>query len=167
MGLRLLHLVQPISNLFPSVQKPIRAINTRQKLLYTSITLFIYLVCSQIPIYGVLRAEGSDPFMWMRVILASNRGTLMQLGLSPIISAGWILQLLIGVGIISADMRTEQDSRLFEASQKLLAMLLAFGEAFAYVWSGAYGNLQQIGFVNASLIVLQLTASGFIVILLD
>jgi len=89
------------------------------------------------------------------------------LGLSPIISAGWILQLLIGVGIISADMRTEQDSRLFEASQKLLAMLLAFGEAFAYVWSGAYGNLEQIGFVNASLIVLQLTASGFIVILLD
>ena len=105
--------------------------------------------------------------MWMRVILASNRGTLMELGLSPIISAGWILQLLIGVGIISADMRTEQDSRLFEASQKLLAMLLAFGEAFAYVWSGAYGNLEQIGFVNASLIVLQLTASGFIVILLD
>lgn len=89
------------------------------------------------------------------------------MGLSPIISAGWILQLLIGVGIISADMRTEQDSRLFEASQKLLAMLLAFGEAFAYVWSGAYGNLDQIGFVNASLIVLQLTASGFIVILLD
>lgn len=89
------------------------------------------------------------------------------MGLSPIISAGWILQLLIGVGIISADMRTEQDSRLFEASQKLLAMLLAFGEAFAYVWSGAYGNLEQIGFVNASLIVLQLTASGFIVILLD
>lgn len=43
--------------------------------------------------------------MWMRVILASNRGTLMELGLSPVISAGWILQLLIGVGIISADMR--------------------------------------------------------------
>ena len=65
--------------------------------------------------------------MWMRVILASNRGTLMELGLSPIISAGWILQLLVGTGIITADLRTEQDSRLFEAAQKLLAMILAFG----------------------------------------
>lgn len=65
--------------------------------------------------------------MWMRVILASNRGTLMELGLSPIISAGWILQLLVGTGIIKADLRTEQDSRLFEAAQKLLAMILAFG----------------------------------------
>jgi protein transport protein SEC61 subunit alpha len=46
-------------------------------------------------------------------------------------------------------------------------MILAFGEAFAYVWSGAYGSLDQIGVVNAGLIVLQLTASGFIVILLD
>lgn len=46
-------------------------------------------------------------------------------------------------------------------------MILAFGEAFAYVWSGAYGNLDQIGIVNAALIVLQLTTSGFIVILLD
>ena len=50
MGLRLLHLVEPISRLFPAVQKPIRAINTKEKLLYTYITLFIYLVCSQIPI---------------------------------------------------------------------------------------------------------------------
>ena len=46
-------------------------------------------------------------------------------------------------------------------------MSLAFGEAFAYVWSGAYGNLDQIGAGNAILIVIQLTASGFIVILLD
>jgi preprotein translocase subunit SecY len=51
----------------------------------------------------------------------------MELGLSPIISAGWILQLLIGTGIITADLKTEQDVRLYEASQKLLAMILAFG----------------------------------------
>ena len=105
--------------------------------------------------------------MWMRVILASNRSTLMELGLSPVISAGCVLQLLIGTGIITGDLRTEQDNKLFESSQKLLAMILAFGEAFAYVWSGAYGNLEQIGLVNATLIILQLTASGFIVILLD
>lgn len=56
MGLKLLHLFEPVTRLFPAVAKPIRAINTKEKLLYTSITLFIYLVCSQIPIYGVLRA---------------------------------------------------------------------------------------------------------------
>ena len=42
----------------------------------------------------------------MRVLLASRRGTLMELGLSPIISAGWIIRLLIGTGIIRDDLQT-------------------------------------------------------------
>ena len=37
------------------------------------------------------RTTGSDPFYWMRVILASNRGPLMELGISPIVSAGMIV----------------------------------------------------------------------------
>ena len=51
------------------------------------ITLFIFLVCCQIPIYGVQSAKSSDPFYWMRVILASNRGTLMELGESDKMNA--------------------------------------------------------------------------------
>jgi len=63
----------------------------REKVIWTGITLFIYLVCSQIPIYGIARSSGSDPFYWMRVILASNRGTLMELGISPIVTASMIM----------------------------------------------------------------------------
>jgi protein transport protein SEC61 subunit alpha len=77
MGIRLLHILGPAVKIFPTIDKPTRFINNREKIMYTAITLFIYLVCCQIPIYGVLRSEGSDPFYWMRVILASNRGTLM------------------------------------------------------------------------------------------
>ena len=49
----------------------------------------------------------------------------------------------------------------------MLAIIIAFGEAFAYTWSGAYGSISDIGAGNAMLIVIQLTSSGFIVILLD
>jgi len=31
---------------------------------------------------------GDDPLYWTRVILASNRGTIMELGISPIITSG-------------------------------------------------------------------------------
>lgn len=40
-------------------------------------------------------------------------------------------------------------------------------EAFAYVWSGMYGELDKIGAGNAILIIVQLTFAGIIVILLD
>jgi preprotein translocase subunit SecY len=50
-------------------------------------------VCCQIPLYGVQNQQASDPFYWMRVILASNRGTLMELGISPIVTSGLVIQV--------------------------------------------------------------------------
>ena len=167
MGFRLLRLLAPAVKLFPSVQAPLNFISTREKTVFTAVTLFIYLLCCQIPLYGVVRAEGSDPFYWMRVILASNRGTLMELGLSPVISAGWILQILVGLRIVDADLSIAEDKKLYDGAQKLLAIILAVGEGIAYILSGAYGSMDQIGTGNAMLILLQLTISSFIVILLD
>ena len=87
-------------------------------MLITGITLFIYLICCQIPLYGVYRTTGADPFYWMRVILASNKGTLMELGISPIVTSGMILQLLAGVGIIEVNQSIREDKMLFNAAQK-------------------------------------------------
>jgi protein transport protein SEC61 subunit alpha len=91
----------------------------REKLLWTTITLFIFLVCCQIPIYGVQSAKSSDPFYWMRVILASNRGTLMELGISPIVTSGLVMQLLAGSRIIEVDYNVKEDRALFSGAQNL------------------------------------------------
>ena len=44
---------------------------------------------------------------------------------------------------------------------------MALCEGLAYIWSGAYGDLNQIGAGNALLILLQLTFAGIIVTMLD
>jgi len=75
----------------------------QEKIIWTGVTLFIYLVCCQIPLYGISRAQGADPFYWMRVILASNRGTLMELGISPIVTSGMVVQLMAGARIIEVN----------------------------------------------------------------
>lgn len=41
------------------------------------------------------------------------------------------------------------------------------GEALAYLLSGMYGDLGDLGVVNSILILMQLTTAGIIVILLD
>ena len=58
----------------PEVQKPERKIQFREKMLWTAITLFIFLVCCQIPLFGIMSTDSADPFYWLRVIMASNRG---------------------------------------------------------------------------------------------
>jgi len=139
----------------------------REKVLWTTITLFIFLVCCQIPIYGVQSAKSSDPFYWMRVILASNRGTLMELGISPIVTSGLVMQLLAGSRIIEVNYNVKEDRALFAGAQKLFGILITVGEAIAYVVSGMYGDISSIGLGNALLIIAQLFCSGLIVLTLD
>jgi hypothetical protein len=54
----------------------------------------------------------------MRVILASNRGTLMELGISPIVTSGMVMQLLAGSKIIEVDQGLKKDRNLFQGAQK-------------------------------------------------
>jgi preprotein translocase subunit SecY len=45
----------------------------REKVLWTLLTLLVFLVCCQVPLYGVDTSNSSDPLYWMRVLIASNR----------------------------------------------------------------------------------------------
>merc|ERR1719329_1662147 len=111
--------------------------------------------------------KSADPFYWMRVILASNRGTLMELGISPIVTSGMVMQLLAGAKIIDCDQSLKEDRLLFSGAQKLIGMIITIGEAVAYVMSGMYGDVKDLGAGNAILIIMQLFCAGMIVLILD
>jgi protein transport protein SEC61 subunit alpha len=166
-GFRVIELVKPLMCILPEVSTPDRRIPFREKVLWTSISLFVFLVCTQIPLYGITSSKSSDPFYWMRVILASNRGTLMELGISPIVTSGMVMQLLAGSKIIDVDQSLKEDRMLFGGAQKLVGMIITLAEAVAYVLSGMYGDVKELGAGNAILIILQLSIAGMIVLLLD
>ncbi|KAI8834708.1 SecY subunit domain-containing protein [Chytridium lagenaria] len=142
--LRLLHVLRPFVALMPEVASPDRKVQFREKVMWTAITLFIFLVCSQIPLYGIMSSDTSDPMYWMRVIMASNRGTLMELGITPIVTSGMIMQLLAGANIIEVDYSLKEDRALFSGAQ-MFAMVIAIGQATVSVWSGVYGDPKDIG----------------------
>ncbi|EFA85179.1 protein transport protein SEC61 alpha subunit [Heterostelium album PN500] len=167
MGFRFLDIVKPFSHLIPEVAQPDRKIQFREKILWTAMSLFIFLVCSQVPLYGIRSNDSSDPFYWMKVIMASNRGTLMELGIGPIVTSGMVMQLLAGAKLIEIDQSVKEDRDLFSAAQKLFGMLICIGQGTAYIWSGTYGDPAVLGFGNAFLIILQLFFAGIIVMLLD
>lgn len=91
----------------------------------------------------------------------------MELGISPIITSGLVMQLLAGSRIIEVNQSLKEDRALFNGAQKLFGILITIGEAIAYVVSGMYGDLNTLGAGNAILIILQLFAAGMVVIILD
>jgi len=164
---KFLHLIKPIMFLLPEVEASQVKIPFRERAMWTVVTLFIFLICCQIPLYGIKTSSSSDPFYWMRVILASNRGTLMELGISPIVTSGLVMQLLAGSKIISVDQSNTEDRELFQGATKLFGIIITLGQANAYVLSGMYGEVSELGFLNCFLIIAQLFFAGLVVLILD
>lgn len=131
--IRFIYLIKPIMFLIPEIPKLNKEIKKTEKFIWTAITLFIFLICSQIPLYGIYKSEGSDPLHWMRVILASNRGTLMELGISPLVTSSMIMQVLAGTRIIEVDQSLKQDRTLYEAATKCTNNFFKFS-----VWNFDY-----------------------------
>ncbi|RHX97695.1 hypothetical protein DYB36_012326, partial [Aphanomyces astaci] len=153
---RLLHVLRPLMSVIPDITTPDRRIPFREKVVWTVVVLLIFLVCSQLPLYGVKNNSASDSLYWMRAILASNRGTLMELGVGPIVSSGLILQLLAGSGLLEVDQSSKEDRALFSGAQKLIGVFITLAQATAYVFAGMYGSVGEIGAANAILIIVQL-----------
>ncbi len=154
----------PFVRIMPEIKQPQREVQFKEKLLWTIVVLIIYLIMSNIPLYGVTSTETTDYYYWLRVILASQKGTLTELGIGPIVTAGLIMQLLLGSKIIKVDMSDPYDRSMFSGSQKVFAMFLTILNIVAYLLGGAFGELT---ISNATFVFLQLLVSGVIIILLD
>jgi len=159
---RFLSLFKPLSRVMPEVAAPTRKVGFNEKLFWTGIALILYLVMTEVPLYGV--GKGGWDLTYLRIIFASNRGTLMELGIGPIVTAGLILQLLVGSGIIGCDMSDPDDRALFTTASKVFSILMICMQASAYLIGRVYGDLPS---GTLLIIFFELLFAGIIVMLLD
>jgi len=159
---RFLSLFGPLSRFLPEVGSPTRKVSFNEKLFWTAMALIIYMVMSEISLYNV--GGGGWELDTLRIIFASNRGTLTELGIGPIVTGGLILQLLIGSNIISADLGNTEDRSLFTAANKVFTIVLTAVQASAYLIGGVYGSLDS---ATAIIIFIQLLFAGVVLMLLD
>ena len=152
---RFLSLFRPIGRVLPEIKKPERKVSFNEKIFWTALVLVVFLVMTEIPLYGVA-SSAADQFGSLRVIFASNRGTLMELGIGPIVTAGLILQLLAGSSIIKCDMSNSEDRGLFTSASKVFSIVLTGIQAGAYILSGMYGGLDVLGGPTILVIFIQL-----------
>ena len=91
----------------------------------------------------------------------------MELGIGPLVTSSLVMQLLVGSKLIEMDQSVKEDKQLFEGAQKFLGFLITIGQAVAYVVSGMYGDINEMGATSALLIIVQLFFASIIVNCLD
>ena len=135
----------PFVKIMPEIRNPQREVSFKEKFIWTAVVLIIYLIMSNIPLYGVQLENSTDYFYWLRVILASQRGTLTELGIGPIVTAGLIMQLLLGSKLINVDMSDPYDRAMFSGTQKVMAIFLTMFNIIAYIIGGHFGRPADLG----------------------
>jgi protein transport protein SEC61 subunit alpha len=164
---RFLDLLKPLKYLSIKVKNPPKKIKYENRVKYTIIVLMVFLLFQQVPLFGLDKQLKQDQMNWMRQMMASHKGTLMELGISPIITTQMVIQLVTGAKLIEVNRNLREDRAVEKAATKFFSLLLTFGQAFVYVWSGNYGPWQELGLFKASAIILQLFIAGVLIILLD
>ena len=132
-------------------------------MMWTLAALVIYLIMAETPLYGIQTGQ-NDPMAALRIIFASNHGTLMELGIGPIVTAGLIIQLLAGSDIINFDRSDPEQRGLFTTASKFFSFVMVIVQAALYIVSGAFGEITR---TSSMLIFIQLLASGFVLMMLD
>jgi len=92
----------------PEVKKPIeKKISFNTKLKWTLIVLGAFFILANITLYGLSR-NALEQFEFLQVIFATDFGSIISLGIGPIVMASIILQLLVGAGILNIDTKTDE-----------------------------------------------------------
>ncbi|MEM1642352.1 MAG: preprotein translocase subunit SecY [Desulfurococcaceae archaeon] len=121
----------------PSVPRPKGHVPLGEKLLWTFLALLVYFLMSHTPLYGISE-RAPEQFLLIQIIFAAHSGTLMELGIGPIVTAGLIMQILVGAKLIDLDLTDPEHRKIFTGAQKTLAVLLAAFQATMYVLACRY-----------------------------
>jgi preprotein translocase subunit SecY len=132
------------------------------KLKWTLIVLGAFFILANIPLYG-LASNALSRFEYLAVILGTDFGSIISLGIGPIVMASIILQLLAGSGILKIDTKTDEGKKYFQGLQKLGVLFFILFEAMVYVLMGGLQAVQGY----APIVVAQLVLGGLAIMFMD
>lgn len=131
-----LEVLKPIYGLLPEVKTPEVKQTLKKRLIWTAVILLIFFVMGNITLIGISSQSLGGQLEQFQIILASQLGSLITVGIGPIVLASIILQLLIGGGLIKLDLSNPAEKAQFSGTQKLFAIALSFVEAVVYATTG-------------------------------
>ena len=148
----------------PQVPKPKKKIPLSTRLLWCAGALVIYMIMGQTPLFGA-SAPDFDFLAFARVIFASQQGTLVELGIGPIVTAGLLMQLLRGSDILKFDFKRPEERGVFQTATKMLTYIVIVVEAIVY-GAAVYGpNITDPSVLG--ILIGQLIAASVIIMFLD
>ncbi len=147
----------------PEVRAPTeKRVSFNIKLKWTAIILVGYFILANIPLFGI-NSGSLSRFEYLAILLGTSFGSIITLGIGPIVMASIILQLLQGAQILNIDTNTDEGKKFFQGLQKILTFAFVLFEAMVYVLMN--GIAAKPGFTG--LVIFQLCVGGILIVFMD
>src|SRR3989344_7910388 len=144
--------LRKIFSYIPEVVKPEeKKVDFRVKFKWTLTVLVFFFILTNVSLFG-LTSNSLERFQYLAIVLGTDFGSIISLGVGPLVMASIILQLLTGSGILSIDLTTTEGKKFFQGVQKLLVIFFIVFESMVYVLM--QGLQASPGFVQ--IVILQL-----------
>jgi preprotein translocase subunit SecY len=160
----------------PEVESPKqKKLPFNERMKWTLVVLVLYFVLGMIPLWP-LSPNTLSQFEYLSIILGAEFGSLLSLGIGPIVTGSIILQLLHGAGIFKFDLHTHEGKQRYQGFQKLTSMLFVIFESGIYVFMGGIVPPAEINGVAITsavmlqlqlMLVFQLFLGGMLVLFMD
>lgn len=154
-----------ISQYIPSIRQPSSPLSIKEKIYWTAGIIALYFILYNTFAIGVNQQTATQPYLQLiSIIFAAKIGSLITVGIGPIVLASIVLQLIQGSGIINMDMSNPQVRSRFQSLQKVSAIALALIESYVFVATGYVPISSPSAF---GIVVLQLAIGAIVIIYLD
>ena len=152
-----------ITNL-PEVSSPKqKRLSFKEKIKWTLIVLVLFYILGLVPLAG-LGGNALQQFEFLSTILGASFGSIISLGIGPIVTASIVLQLLNGSGLVKFDLTTHEGKMRFQGTQKLMSLGFIILEAFIYV---GMGGLTPTAGIPSGFLIFQLFLGGLMIMFMD
>ncbi len=165
--------IEPFLKRLPAVTRPKGHVHFKTKLMWTIGILALYFILANVTIFG-LSSESIDIFYQYRAFFAGKSGTLMMLGIGPIVTASIVLQLLVGAQVVNLDLGDPRDQAIYQGVQKLLVFVMIVLETVPQMLGGFLlpdaGLAAQLGVsieTISAIMFIQICIGGVLVLLMD
>jgi preprotein translocase subunit SecY len=161
-----------ITAYFPEIRKPeVARLSFNTKLIWTGIILLLYFILSYVPLYG-LGQNALQQFEYLAIILGASFGSVISLGIGPIVTASIVMQLMAGSGMLGLDTSTAEGRQKFQAIQKIAIIVFILFESIVYVIMGGLAPDPALAgtavFAGLQLaLILQLALGAYMIVLMD
>jgi preprotein translocase subunit SecY len=167
---------EPLLVRMPAVRRPEGHVPFKRKLGWTGGVLILYFFLTNVKLFGLDLDASQQVFGRFGSILASGQGSIMQLGIGPIVTASIVLQLLGGANLLGLNTQDDpRDQILYQGLQKLLVLVMICLTGIPMVFAGGFlpadtAVAQGLGITSLGvqwLIFAQIFVGGVLILFMD